>query len=135
MSYAMAAGLQAALFAALDGDAVLGGLVSGAVYDAVPDPVPDLFVAIGPEEAVGRSDASGGGAVHEVKVCVATTRGGYADAKVVAARVSEILEGMPLAMTRGRVAGVRFVKARARMDEGEGVRRIDMVFRIRVEDD
>ncbi|MBM2576814.1 DUF3168 domain-containing protein [Jannaschia sp. Os4] len=135
MSYAMAGGLQAGLFDLLTTDVGMQGLVGGAVFDAVPKPAPDLFVALGPEIAEGRSDASGAGAVHEVALSVVTTRAGYADAKAVAARISEVIEGGGMTLPRGRVAAARFVKARARVDEGEGVRRIDMRFRLRVQDD
>lgn len=133
MSYAMAADLQGAIFAALSGDAVLDALVGGAVHDAVPQPAPDLFVALGAEDVRGRSDVTGAGAVHAVAISVVTTRDGYGDAKAAAARVSEILEAAALPLPRGRVVGVRFDKARARRDEGEGVRRIDLRFRVRIE--
>ena len=133
MSYAMAAALQAALYGALAGDAALGALVGGAVHDAVPDPAPDLFVVLGAERARPASDASARGAVHEVEISVVTARHGYADAKAAAARVSAVLEGAPPAMAEGRIVDVAFASARARKDEGEGVRRIDLRFRVRVD--
>lgn len=133
MTYAMGADLQAALFSALAGDVELGGLVGGAVHDAVPAPAPDLFVALGAERVRGVGDATAAGAVHEVDVSVVTAREGYADAKRAAARVSAVLEGGGLSLARGRVVGVAMTRARARMDEGERVRRIDMRFRIRVD--
>ena len=45
MSYAVSGALQAAVFAALSGDAALAALVGSAIYDAVPaGTVPDLYV-------------------------------------------------------------------------------------------
>lgn len=135
MTYAMGEGLQAALYARLAGDAAIATLVQGAIYDAVPDTAPDLFVAIGPERVTERSDATGSGAVHQLQISVVTRRNGYSAAKAVAALVSDALDGGGLALGRGRLVSMRFQRAQARRDEGEGTRRIDLWFRARLEDD
>ncbi|MEM8851729.1 MAG: DUF3168 domain-containing protein [Pseudomonadota bacterium] len=133
MTYALGESLQMAVYSRLAGDVALDSLIGGAVFDAVPQAAPDLFVALGPEEVRGRGDASGQGAVHDLRVSVVTARDGFLAAKNVAARVSDLLsEALP--MTRGRMVSMRFLKARARRDEGEGTRRIDLWFRARLDD-
>jgi hypothetical protein len=132
MTYAMGESLQMAVYGALSADAVLDALVGG-VFDAVPRAAPDLFVALGPEDVRGRSDVSGSGAVHDLRVSVVTAGDGFVAAKRAAVRVSEVLEA-PLPMTRGRMVSLRFLKAKARRDEGEGTRRIDLWFRARVDE-
>ncbi|MEM9795795.1 MAG: DUF3168 domain-containing protein [Pseudomonadota bacterium] len=134
MTYAMGEGLQMAIYTRLAGDPTLDSLVPGAVFDAVPTMAPDLFVALGPEKTRDRSDVSGAGAWHDLRVSIVTTRPGYLAAKRVAARVSDVLLDGALTLTRGRVASMRFLKAEAKRDEGEGTRRIDLWFRARLED-
>jgi hypothetical protein len=131
MSYAMGAGLQAAIYARLASDPALDGVP---VYDTVPQAAPDLFVALGPEEVLGRADGGGQGARHDLRLSVVTRREGYAAVKAVAGRVSDVLLAGGLTMTRGRVVSLRFLKARARRDEGEGTRRIDLWFRARTDE-
>ena len=134
MTYALGAALQTALYETLSADAVLSDLVAGAIFDAVPESAPDLFVALGPERAVGRSDVSGQGAVHEFRISVVTRRGGYHAAKTAGARISDLLSTGGLDLSRGRVVSLRFLRADAKRDEGEGTRRIDLRFRARLDD-
>ncbi|WP_371153685.1 DUF3168 domain-containing protein [Jannaschia sp. 2305UL9-9] len=135
MTYALSDGLQMAVYSRLASDGPLDDLVSGAVFDAVPQMAPDLFVALGPEQVTDRSDQSGDGSRHDMMISVVTTRGGYMAAKRAAARVSDSLLSADLVLTRGHVVSMRFLKARARRDEGEGTRRIDLWFRARLDDD
>ncbi len=93
MTYALGESLQMAIYGRLVADTALDALLSGAIYDAVPDAAPDLFVALGPEQAVTRSDHSGEGALHDMQISVVTKRGGYIAAKAAAARVSDALVG------------------------------------------
>lgn len=134
MTYAMSGSLQTAVYARLAGDAAIRATVAGAVYDAVPDAAPDLFVALGPERVTGHSDSGGAGAIHQMRVSVVTRRGGYIAAKAVAALVCDSLVGADLALSRGRLVSMRFLRAEARRDEGEGTRRIDLWFRARLDD-
>jgi hypothetical protein len=133
MSYGMAAALQAAVFDRLAGDAALTALVGGAVHDAVPPGEgPGTFVLIGPEEVRDASDRSGAGAEHRFTVSVISRKAGFAVAKAAAA-VSDALVGATLPLARGRLVGLWFVSARARREGAGSVRRIDLVFRARVE--
>jgi hypothetical protein len=134
MSYGMAAALQAAVYDRLAGDAALAALVGGAVHDAVPPGEgPATFVLIGPEEVRDASDASGAGAEHRLTVSVVSRKAGFAVAKAAAAAVSDALVGAALTLARGRLVGLWFVSARARREAAGAVRRIDLVFRARVE--
>ncbi|MGB3406875.1 MAG: DUF3168 domain-containing protein [Jannaschia sp.] len=135
MTYALGEGLQKAVYGLLMSDPALDALVSGAVYDAVPQASPDLFVALGPEQVADRSDKTGQGALHDLRISVVTKREGYLAAKTVAAQVCDTMLGQDLVMVRGRVISVRFLRARALRDEGEGTRRIDLWFRVRLDDD
>lgn len=134
MSYAVAAALQAAVFGRLAGDAGLGALVGGAVYDAVPPGAgTGTFVLIGPEEVRDASDKTGDGAEHRFTVSVITDAMGFQQAKAAAVAVSDALVGADLVLSRGRLVSLGFLKASAkRVSNGAG-RRIDLVFRARVE--
>jgi hypothetical protein len=135
MSYALAGALQAAVFARLSGDAVVAGLVGDAIYDAAPPGVlPGLFVTLGPEVVRDRSDKTGAGAEHEFTVSVLSDAAGFAAAKAVAGAVSDALVDAELVLSRGRLVGLWFLRAKAaRVGSGER-RRIDLTFRARVED-
>jgi hypothetical protein len=95
---------------------------------------PDLFVALGPEDMRQRDDADGAICRHDLTLSVVTRSDGFLVAKQVAARVAELLDGADLPLTGGRLMGMRLRQARARVDEGEGVRRIDLSFRAHTEE-
>lgn len=133
MSYAMAAALQAAVFAALRDDPVVADLSGGAIHDAVPSgPMPPLYLLIGPEEARDASDKTGAGAVHVFSVTVVSDAAGFATAKVLAAAVSDALCGAELVLARGRLVALSFLRARARRVGGG--REIEIRFRARLDD-
>lgn len=135
MSYAMGAALQAAVFAHLAADSGLGSLVGTAIYDAAPSGgVQGLYVSLGPEDVKDRSDVCSAGAVHEFTVSVVTDAAGFQAAKDAAAAVSDALIDAPLVLTRGRLVGLRFLRARARRVSNGAQRQIDLRFAARVED-
>jgi hypothetical protein len=135
MSYGVAAALQAAVYQRLMADVVLDTLVGDAVYDAVPPgTVTGTYVSLGPEDAKDASDQVGRGASHDFVVSVVTDQAGFQTVKAAASAVSDALTGAALALARGRLVGLWFVKARARRVEEADVRRIDLTFRARVED-
>ena len=136
MSYAVSGALQAAVFAALSGDAALAALVGSAIYDAVPaGTVPDLYVRLGTETVREASDGSGAGAVHALTISVITTNPGFASAKAAATAVSDALNGADLALTRGTLVSIQFERATARRIDAASARQIDLRFRARVSDD
>ena len=135
MTYALAAPLQAAVFQALSADPALSGIVGGAVYDAVPPGTPPpLYVTLGQEVVRDRSDQTGAGAEHELNVSVITDSAGFASAKAAAAAISDALVDAELTLSRGRLVGLQFHRAKAaRVGTGDQ-RRIDLTFRARVDD-
>ncbi|MBO9396820.1 DUF3168 domain-containing protein [Shimia sp. R9_2] len=136
MSYGSGAALQTAVYQALQADVALDGLVNGAIYDAMPaGQVPELFVSLGAETVRDRSDQLSGGAEHRFVVSVVCEATGFARAKTVGAAISDILTGNRLPLARGRVVFLVFDRATARRDTQKNLRRIDLRFRARVEDD
>lgn len=135
MSYGVSAALQQAIYQHLAADTALSTLVSGAIYDAVPAGIiTGTYVSLGPEDVRERSDKTGHGALHEVTISVVTDAAGFQAAKEVAAAVSDALVDASLTLTRGSLVYLNFHRARARRVEDADVRRIDLIFRARVED-
>ncbi len=135
MSYGAAAALQAAIYQRLTADGALDALVGGAIYDSVPpDVAAGTYVSIGPEDVRDASDQTGRGALHEFVVSVVTDQAGFQHAKAAAAAVSDALTGATMVLSRGRLVGLWFLRARARRVEKADMRRIDLTFRARLED-
>ncbi|MDE3121576.1 MAG: DUF3168 domain-containing protein [Paracoccaceae bacterium] len=134
MSYAVAAALQAAVFARLQADGGLNALVGAAIYDAVPPGSgTGTFLMIGPEDVRDQSDKTGDGAEHRFIVSVVTDAAGFQTAKAAAVAVSDALVGADLALSRGRLVSLAFLRAVARRTGKDTGRRIDLTFRARVE--
>lgn len=134
MTYAMAGGLQSAIYTHLSGDAALAELVGSAIYDALPaGTLPQTYVALGGEEVLDRSDVTGSGAEHRFFVTVTSDAAGFATAKSAAAAVCDALVGAAVPLPRGRLAGLWFARARAERLTGGG-RQITLRFRARLED-
>ncbi|OWY04793.1 hypothetical protein B6V75_01200 [Thioclava sp. F1Mire-8] len=134
MSYAIGAALQEAVYARLQNDAVVTALVGAAVYDAAPaGTTSGTYVSLGPENARDASDMTGDGAVHDFTVSVVSDEAGFHAAKEIGAAISDALLEGPLSLTRGRVVGLWFLKARARRVDKGASRRLDLTFRARVE--
>ena len=73
------------------------------------------------------------GAEHDLAVAVVSEAQGFAAAKAAAAAVCDALLDADLALGRGRLVLLRFLRAQASRPAG-GARRIDLTFRARVED-
>ncbi len=131
MSYAAAAALQSAVFTRLIGFPALDGVL---VVDAVaPGNGKGKFVLLGPETATDKSDKTGAGAEHQFQVSVISDETGFLGAKVIAGKVSDALLGVDLTLAEGHLVSLTFVRAIARrLKEGEH-RRIDLIFRARVD--
>ena len=131
MSYAAASALQSAVYARLTGFPALAGVT---VVDAVaPGSGRGRFILLGPETAIDRSDKSGAGVEHLFQVSVISDDTGFLSAKVIAGHVSDALVGAALSLTAGYLVSLNFQRAVARrLKEGEH-RRIDLVFRARVD--
>ncbi|MGY6633261.1 MAG: DUF3168 domain-containing protein [Alkalilacustris sp.] len=136
MSYAVAAALQVAMYARLSNDPAVRALVGSAIYDAIPPGTPPgTIVVVGPGDVVDRSCVTNAAAEHRPRVSVISNAAGFHHAKEVAAAVSDALLASPAPMlARGRVVGIWFARAEATRMRGSGARRIEMTFRVLVED-
>ncbi|EKE43650.1 hypothetical protein OCGS_2382 [Oceaniovalibus guishaninsula JLT2003] len=136
MTYAMAAPLQAAVFQALRADPAVAALTGGAIHDAVPPgPVPGLYVTLGDEDVRERGCKDAGGARHDFTLRVVSDAAGFRQAKQAAAAICDaLLAGLP-PLPRGRIAGLWFVRARARRIGGGAAREIELRFRAQVMDE
>lgn len=136
MSYGVSAALQTAIYQRLVIDMALGAIVGSNIFDAIPSGmVPPLYVALGPEIARDRSDKTGAGAEHEFTVSVVTEAAGFATAKEAASAVSDALVDADLALDRGTLVSLNFYRAKAVRVGTADVRRIDLTFKARVQDD
>jgi hypothetical protein len=134
MSYAVASALQTAVFGQLTADAALSALVGDDIFDAPPaGTLPGLYVTLGPEVAEDAGDMTGRGAWHDFTISVVGDSCGFMQAKETAGAVSDALHGAALPLNRGTLVGLWFRKARAGIEK-DGRRKIDLIFRARVED-
>ena len=135
MSYALSLSLQKAVFAALDADATMQTLVGTAIFDAPPSgAMPALYVSLGPDVARDRSDQGVRGSRYDFTVSVVSDAGGFAEAKTVAAAISDVLAQPLGVLERGRIVTLGFLRARALRDEAGQQRRIDLTFRALLDD-
>ncbi|MCV3271135.1 DUF3168 domain-containing protein [Roseobacter sinensis] len=136
MSYAMSGALQSAIYDALINNAAVAALVGPHVYDAVPSGlVPETYVSLGHEQVRDASDQTGDGALHDIEILVTTRQPGFAGAKAVAAAISDALRDADLALSRGRLVFLRFLRADARRIDDNTGREVRMRFRARVDDE
>ncbi|MEM7176573.1 MAG: DUF3168 domain-containing protein [Pseudomonadota bacterium] len=138
MTYALAWPLQEAVYQLLSGDAALGALVGG-IYDAAPQQVSDaadegLYVTLGDEVAEDWRTASDAGALHTVTVSIHAPRRGFAEAKRAAGVISDLMAGAMPALSRGQIVQILFIDARTARAENDALRRIDLRFRVTMED-
>ena len=137
MSFQVSVELQAAVYRALRDGEALAALVGDAIYDALPvSPPAGTHVVIGPEDVADASDMTGGGARHDFTVSVlsgAEDTGGFAPVKAAAAAVVAALEDGALALGDGHLVGLWFLRARARRAGVGAGRRVDLVFRARID--
>ena len=135
MSYAATAALQSAVYSALRDSEALADLVGDAIYDAMPVAAPaGTYVSLGPEEVRDAGDMTAPGAQHDFVVSVLSgtdEANGFGAVKEVAVAVSDALEAAEIALDRGHLAGLWFLRARARRAENGAGRRVDMTFRAR----
>ncbi len=136
MSYATSIALQKALFQLLSNDPAITGYVGAAIFDAVPEgPVDGAHIVIGDEDVRDWSNQTGHGAEHRFVLSVVTDQSGFAEAKEIAAAVSDAVVDATPVLERGRIVSMRFSRARARRVRAGQTRRIDMTFRALVEDE
>lgn len=141
MTAALSWPLQQGLFARLVSDEALTSLLGGPkVFDAPPhldgpEAVRPPYVLLGDETITPWFDKTQGGASHDLVFTAVSSGDGYAEAKAIAGAVSDVLEGAPPALSRGRIVRLQFLGATARRDVGGVRRRVDCRYRVIVEDD
>ncbi|MGF1550900.1 MAG: DUF3168 domain-containing protein [Paracoccaceae bacterium] len=140
MTYALAWPLQKAIYERLLTDPAVAAIAGGRVFDAAPAwsgpaEAEGPYAVLGEESVRDWSSVEAGGAAHVLTVSVFGTERGFAQAKRLAGTISEALTAGDLVPERGRVASVAFLDARARREARGRLRRIDLRFRARVEDD
>ena len=135
MSYALSGPLQEAVYAALSTDADITALVGASVFDQAPGgEIPGSYISLGEESVKDASDQVCAGAIHELLVTVVTDEPGFKTAKQVAGVVCDVLIDADLPMSRGQIVSLSFVNARAVRTKRDSRRRIDLRFRVRVDD-
>ena len=137
MSYQASVALQGAVYLALRTDPALAALIGDASYDAMPVAAPPgTYVSLGPEDVRDAGDMTAPGALHDFVVSVLSgtdEANGFGAVKEVAVAVSEALEEADITLDRGHLAGLWFLRARARRAENGAGRRVDMTFRARID--
>ncbi|TGN62257.1 DUF3168 domain-containing protein [Paracoccus gahaiensis] len=137
MSYGAGVALQAAVYQHLRADAALADLVGDAIYDAMPVEAPSgVFVSLGPEEARDASDATARGSRHDFVISVmagSDSGAGFGAVKAAAVAVADALEAGGLVLSRGRLAGMWFLRASARRVKSGAARQVDLTFRARID--
>jgi len=139
MTYALAWPLQKAVYERLAADPAVAAATGGRIHDGAPqERTPGaeegIYLMLGDDQASDWSSAERAGAGHLVGVSVVAPRRSFGEAKAVAGAVSDALLGAPLALERGRAVLVSFVSARTKREERDTLRRIDLRFRVLVED-
>ena len=137
MSYAATAALQAAVYQVLREDDALHALVGDAIYDAMPVAAPaGTYVSLGPEEVRDAGDMTAAGSQHDFVVSVLSgsdDANGFSAVMAAAVAVSDALETARIGLARGRLAGLWFLRAKARRAENGAGRRVDLTFRARID--
>ncbi len=138
MSAAFSWPLQQALFAALSAHPEIAATIGDAIFDEPP--VSEtlgrdgaVWIVLGDEVVTPWSTASDQGAAHAVQISVVAAQRGFATAKRVADAVCDAALG-PLTLARGRVVNAGFLSARTQRVGKGAARRIDLRFRIVIED-
>ncbi|MCV6586323.1 MAG: DUF3168 domain-containing protein [Marinibacterium sp.] len=137
MSFAVSAALQVAIYQRLIGDPGVIAQLGDAIYDTLPaGTLPGMYLLLGPEEVRDRSDVTGHAAEHRVTLSLRAQAAGFHAAKQAAGAVCDALQGAELTLTRGRLVGLWFDRARTQRAGRVGdIRQIDLRFRAQVEDD
>lgn len=137
MSYVATVALQTAVYQALRNHEALNDLVGDAIYDAMPVAAPaGTYVSLGPEETRDAGDMTAAGSTHDFVVSVLSgsdDANGFGAVKAAAAAVSEALENTDMTLNRGHLAGLWFLRAKARRAENGAGRRVDLTFRARID--
>jgi hypothetical protein len=139
VTYAFSLPLQEAIHARLTQDPVIAGLVAGRIHDDPPHTATRTgeglpYIVLGDEEVDAWSTATDRGALHAVQISIVSGQRGFAGLKRIAQAVCDAMLG-PLDLTRGRVVNATFLAGRTRRIGKDALRRLDLRFRLAIEDD
>ena len=139
MTYALSWPLQEGIFSLVCHEPACATALGGRIFDHAPPPgqvdgLDDVYMSFGDEEVQDWSSGSTRGAVHTVLISIFSPRRGFFAAKQAASAVSDAILGGGLTLSQGTVVNIRFVDARTRREETDSLRRIDMRFRITVQE-
>lgn len=137
MSYGAGVALQAAVYQHLRDDPALADLVGDAIFDAMPVSAPSgVYVSLGPEDVRDAGDATARGSMHDFVISVmagSDSGAGFGALKEAAVAIADALEPGGLALSRGRLAGMWFLRANARRVKNGAARQVDLTFRARID--
>lgn len=129
--------LQQALFVALTTAPAVTEIVGTRVLDEPlrPGPLPSgPSILIGDEAVTPWSTATESGAEHRIEIALVAQDHGFGLLKQLAAAVVDTVLG-PLPLKGGRVVSTGLIAARTRRETALHLRRIDLTFRVVLEDD
>ena len=133
MSYVFSAGLQAAVYQRLTGDAALSTLVGTAIYDSplehAPDQIAPDHITLGEETVRANDTATSRGATHDFTVTVHSGRDGFDAVKKIAGAVCSSLVDAQLSLDEGQLVALRFLQARAVRGRAPVKRKVTLRFR------
>ena len=130
------AAVQAGVFAQISADPEIKALIGTHIFDGVPPGVvPDLYLLIGPELVIDKSDFTQSGSEHQLLISALSQGHGFKEAKRLAGVVVNALHAKPPNLDNGRVVFVHFSKANAWRDPQLDARRVDVTFLLRCAQD
>jgi hypothetical protein len=136
MSFGHAWALQCAIFNVLRADPEIASAVGDRIFDnpsaATSGGQPTIL--LGEERVAPWGSITQTGAEHHVMVSLLANEGGFGALKRLAGAVSRVVAA-PLSVSGGQVVLNEFQSARSHRQGRAGLRRIDLQFRIIVEDD
>lgn len=138
MTYSLSEPLQRAIYQRLTTDANIVALIGSDIYDA-PLPfdgssAPDEYVTLGPEDVTEAASMTTVGAIHDFAVIVHSNSQGFSKSKQVAGAICDNLLDAEMALDRGDLIYMRFLRARAEAGQSPEKRRITLKFRAFIED-
>ncbi|MEM6944440.1 MAG: DUF3168 domain-containing protein [Pseudomonadota bacterium] len=139
MTAALTWPLQEAVFQVLAAAPEVAAIAPGRIYDAVPpasaeaEDIP-VYAVIGDDTVQEWGTQIDRGSQHLFGISVFATERSFAQAKRLAGAISDVLATVPLTLSRGRVVCISFFSARTRREERDRLRRIELRFRVLIED-
>lgn len=134
MTTGVSAQLQEFIYTLLKEDTELAAAVEGHIFDAPPPgPLPASYITLGPEKVSDASDMTVRASLHEVAISVITTETGFVSIKNIAGMVTALLDDQCADLEDGFLSALRFQRSEAARESDGTIRRVDLVFRARID--